>query len=137
MGISPKSPLDFIGGPILNVAGGEANECSPLLMNLACADLVADLGIWVVGGGVMAPVARTGEPSLGRLLLRSLVPLGLDRGVVLPGRIADSSMGVRGVVISDMLRWPGAMKQNCCYTLSGHFPSCMKLQDQHCLHERT
>lgn len=50
----------------------------------------------------MVLVARTGEPSLGRLLA-SLEPPGLDRGVASPWRIADSGLGVGGVAISDML----------------------------------
>lgn len=101
MGTSPKRPCDVKGGPVFNVAGGEASECSLLLKNLACEDFVVDFGNWVEGGGVIVLVERTGEPSFGRLLA-SLKPPGLDRGVASPQRIADSGMGVRGVAISDM-----------------------------------
>ena len=101
MGTSPKSPCDVRGGPVFNVAGGDASEFSLLLRNLACADFVADFGNWEEGGGVIVLVARTGEPSLGSSLT-SVGPPGLERGVASPRRIAVSGIGVRGEVISDM-----------------------------------
>ena len=101
MGISPNKPCDVRGVPVFNVAGGEASEFSLLLRNLACADFVADFGNWEEGGGVIVRVARTGDPSLGRSLA-SAGPPGLEEGVASPRRIADSGMGVRGEVISDM-----------------------------------
>lgn len=104
MGTSPNRPWDVKGGPVFNVAGGEASEFSLLLRNLACADFVADFGNWEEGGGVMVLVARTGEPSLGRSLV-SAAPPGLGRGVASPRRIADSGMGVRGEVTSDIVNW--------------------------------
>lgn len=55
------------------------------------------------GGGVMVPLARTGEPSLVSMLLVSLTPPGLDRGVVSARRIEDSGPGVLGVIISDIV----------------------------------
>ena len=62
---------------------------------------MADFGNWEEGGGVIVVVARTGEPSLGRSVASVGAP-GLERGVASPRRIADSGMGVRGEVISDM-----------------------------------
>ena len=111
MGTSPNRPWDDKGGPVFNVAGGEASEFSLLLRNLACADLVADFGNWEEGGGVMVRVARTGEPSLGRSSA-SVGPPGLERGVASPRRIADSAMGVRGEVISDIVVF-AALTQKC------------------------
>lgn len=67
-----------------------------------CADFMPDFGNWEEGGGVIVLAARTGEPSLGRSLA-SVGPPGLDKGVASPRRIADSSMGVRGELISDIL----------------------------------
>lgn len=133
MGTSPNRPCDVKGGPVFNVAGGEASECSLLLRNFACADFVADFGNWVEGGGVIVLVARTGEPSLGRLLA-SLGPLGLDWGVASPRRIADSGMGVRGVVISDMLgiEAPGTRR-----SLKAIVRVCPDAKDEEWLHEPT
>ena len=53
----------------------------------------------------MVPLARTGEPSLVSILLVSLTPPGLDRGVVSARRIEDSGLGVLGVTISDIVGW--------------------------------
>ena len=55
------------------------------------------------GGGVMAPLARTGEPSLVSMLLVSLTLPGLDKGVISARRIEESGLGVLGVTISDIV----------------------------------
>jgi len=90
-------------GPILRVGGGEASECSLLLINLPWVALARGLGSWVDGGGVIAPMSRTGEPSLVPTLVMSLVVVGLDKGVVSLRRIAWSDSGVCGALSSDML----------------------------------
>ncbi len=132
MGTSPKRPCDVKGGQVFSVAGGETSEFSLLLRNLAWADLVVDLGNWVEGGGVIVLVARTGEPSLGGLVV-SVGPSGLDKGVASPRRIADSSIGVRGVVISDMLAvelWHRKFSES-------DYQSVSHAKDGYCLHEPT
>ena len=93
----------MIGGLIFNVAGGDASECSLLLIGFVCADFVGGLDTWVDGGGVMAPVSRTGEPSRSLDLLPSLVMEGFWGGDVLSWRIAWPGLGVRGVLSSDIL----------------------------------
>jgi len=92
-----------MGGPVLRVAGGDASKCSLLLVNLPWAVFAVGLVNWVDGGGVIAPVSGTGEPSLAEFLLVSLVEVGLDEGVVSPRCIAWSDFGVRGAMSSDML----------------------------------
>ena len=55
------------------------------------------------GGGVIVPLARTGELSLVSMLVVSLTPPGLDKGVVSARRIEASGLGVLGVTISDIM----------------------------------
>ena len=69
----------------------------------------------------MAPLARTGEPSLVSMLPLSLMPPGLDRGVVSARRMEDSSLGVLGVIISDIV---GDSRCRGCASLR---KSCQKL----------
>ena len=91
-----------MGGPVFKVAGGDASECSLLLANLAWVDFANGFGIWVEGGGVMAP-ARAGYPSWASLSLPSLARTGLVEGLDPLRRIEDSGLGVRGAAKSDIL----------------------------------
>lgn len=70
-------------------------------MNLDCTDFVAVFGIWVDGGGVMAP-ARAGELSMLSLLLLSLVGTGLVEGLDPLRRSNELGLGVCGFAESDM-----------------------------------
>lgn len=93
----------MMGRPVLRVAGGDASECSLLEMNLPWAAFAEGLSDWVDGGGVIASVSGTGEPSLALTSVVSLVAIGHDKGVVSLRCIAWSDLGVRGAVSSDML----------------------------------
>lgn len=58
VGTSPNNLPDEIGGAVLKVGGGEANECSRLLD--ICTTLADGLGICEEGGGVRSTEAGGG-----------------------------------------------------------------------------
>ncbi len=116
-----------MGGPILKVAGGDTSECSLLFVNLPWDALAEGLCNWVDGGGVIAPMSGTGEPSLAPTLTVSLVAVGLENGTASLRCIAWSGSGVRGALSSDMMSgevflwldfWRRSFKQGPCRSSS-------------------